>query len=148
MIITFCGHADFIEEAGLKDRILKIIAKFSNNCSVDFYLGEYGNFDYFAKTCAYEYKKTFKDSKMYYITPYLNANFDNKNLSLFDGTIYPEIENTPLRYAILRRNEWMVDKAHLVIAYVSRGFGGAYKTLMYAKRRGKKIVNIFEDREK
>ena len=32
--------------------------------------------------------------------------------------------------------------AELVIAYVNFKQGGAYKTLMYAKRKGKKIINL------
>ena len=62
----------------------------------------------------------------------------------YDGIIYPEIEKTPLRYAILQRNRWMVEKADYVICAVAHSFGGAYKTYRYAKRKGKPIYNIME----
>ena len=55
---------------------------------------------------------------------------------------YPEIENKPKRYAITYRNRYMAEKADYVIAYVSHGWGGAYATYMYAKRREKEIFNL------
>jgi len=33
-----------------------------------------------------------------------------------DGIVYPDIENRPLRFAILYRNRWMVEQANLVDA--------------------------------
>ena len=68
------------------------------------------------------------------ITPYL------KNLTkndIYDATIYPPIENVLPMYAIIKRNEWMVERADLIIAYVKYTYGGAYKTLNYAERKKK-----------
>ena len=58
----------------------------------------------------------------------------------YDETVYPPLESVPKRYAISRRNEWMVRESDIVIAYVIRGFGGAAKTLEYAQRKKKRIV--------
>lgn len=57
---------------------------------------------------------------------------------------YPPLENTPLRYAISRRNEWMTAEADTVIAYVTHGWGGAAQTLQFAKRKHKRIINLGE----
>ena len=61
-----------------------------------------------------------------------------------DTSIYPPIENVPLKFAISKRNEWMMTNADIIIAFVNRGYGGAYKSLQAAKRRKKKIINICE----
>jgi len=61
---------------------------------------------------------------------------------LCDTSIYPHIENVPPKFAISKRNEWMMISADLIIAYVNRSYGGAYKSLQVAKRRKKKIINI------
>ena len=61
-----------------------------------------------------------------------------------DSSIYPPIESVPLKFAIAKRNEWMMENADLVIAYVNRNYGGAYQSLQIAKRRKKKIINIGE----
>ena len=64
----------------------------------------------------------------------------------YDGSVYPDLENTPPRFAIIKRNEWMIDKSDFLIAYVKNSFGGANKTLSYAKKRRKiKIINMAEN---
>lgn len=64
---------------------------------------------------------------------------------MFDKIIYPEIENVPKRFAILKRNEYMVNESNFLIAYV-RYPGGALKILEYAEKRRKiKIINITKE---
>jgi len=53
-----------------------------------------------------------------------------------------DIESVPRKFAILKRNEWMVDSAELVIAYVKYSWGGAAKTLEHARKRKKQINNL------
>ncbi len=60
--------------------------------------------------------------------------------------IYPALEDVPPKYAILRRNEWMVERADLVIGYITHNFGGAARTWKYAKRKGIPLVNLSDDR--
>ena len=64
------------------------------------------------------------------------------NYGLYDASIYPPIENVPPKFAILKRNEWMMTNADLIIAYIKHDYGGAYKSLQVAKRRKKNIINI------
>lgn len=53
----------------------------------------------------------------------------------YDEIIYPPLEKIPKKFAILRRNEWMIDNADLVIAYIRRSWGGAAQTLKYAQKK-------------
>ena len=58
-------------------------------------------------------------------------------------TILPEgIERVHARYAIVRRNNWMIDKSDYVIAYVTHTFGGAYKAVERAKKKEKEVITI------
>lgn len=66
--------------------------------------------------------------------------FDADFYKKFDNTIYPEIENVPPKFAIIKRNEWMIDKSDFLIAYVEHNCGGAYRTLGYVKN--KKDISI------
>ena len=52
----------------------------------------------------------------------------------------------PRRFAISYRNRWMVESADVVVAYVLHDWGGAAKTLRYAKQKKKQIVS-YRDRE-
>ena len=80
---------------------------------------------------------------MIFITPYL---FGERNLkdkaAQYDAIIYPEIESVPLRYAICHRNRWMVEKADLVIGFITHQSGGAYQTYRHAVSKNKMIFNI------
>ncbi|MBR6917102.1 MAG: DUF1273 family protein [Clostridia bacterium] len=41
-----------------------------------------------------------------------------------------------------KRNEWMVDHSDRLIAVFSGAKGGTYNTVLYATRKGKKVINI------
>lgn len=47
--------------------------------------------------------------------------------------------------AIQVRNQKMVDQSDLVVYWVQRKYGGAYKTMLYAEKQQKKIINLADD---
>ncbi len=60
-------------------------------------------------------------------------------------TIYPDgIENTPPRYAIRKRNEWMIKRADYVVTYAGRTFGYTAQFQKLAKRKNKVVINLAE----
>ncbi|MGN0797493.1 MAG: hypothetical protein ACI4M5_04725 [Christensenellales bacterium] len=146
MIITFCGHSDFLPALVDKTKVLKLINEVANGERVEFFLGGYGGFDLFAMQCAKTFKEINPKSKIVFVTPYLHKNYTKLNLkNNYDEIIYPNLESVPLRLAIVKRNQWMVDRADIVIAYVDHKWGGAYKTYAYAIKRRKKIYNFAEN---
>lgn len=138
MVVTFCGHREVVN-APLLDAWLNEIAEAliqeGANC---FYLGGYGQFDRAAAAAIRKQKERYPQIRSVLVLPYLDATLPTAD---YDETVYPPLESVPKRYAILRRNQYMVDKADVVVAYVSRSFGGAYQTLQYAKRKRKRIVS-------
>jgi len=145
MIITFCGHSQLFNSDDLDNKILEIIKKETNDKPVTFYLGGYGNFDAIAHQSAKDYKKEHPESEIIFVTPYLDETYLKNREPLkygYDKIVYPDIENTPKRYAILERNKWMVKECDLVIAFVKYSWGGAYQTLKYAKQQKKKTINL------
>lgn len=146
MIITFFGHSSYCENTEDEQRLLNHIEKVADGNQIDFYIGWYGDFDNFALKCAKKYKEKHADAKIIFITPYIDKNYarlDNA-LRIFDETIYPKIENTPKRFAISKRNEWMIDKADYIFFYVFLHFGGAYNALRYAHKNNKPYVNLYK----
>lgn len=147
MIITFCGHSNFKAEQGDEGRALQILENIAKGEQVDFYLGGYGGFDRFALRCAKKYKETHPDTKLIFISPYQNKWLEDRRAQIekeYDEIIYPELERVPLKFAILKRNEFMVGQADHVICYVQTHYGGAYKTLLYAHKRKKSYVNLYQ----
>ena len=147
MIITFFGHSNYTAEQGDEQRLLRLIEEVSKGEAVDFYLGDYGNFDTFAKNCAKKYQAAHPNAKLVFISPYLNKWLDVRKdyfQTTYDEIIFPEIEKAPPKFAILKRNEWMIKQADYVFAYVEAHYGGAYQALLYAHKHKKPYTNLYK----
>ena len=145
MIITFCGHSNCLFNDDIKKQLKTILGnEIIKNPSCKFYLGGYGDFDGLCLRALRELKHDFPTIEILFITPYLDKNYSKLELAkyYYDDVIFPPIESVPRKFAILKRNEWMVEQADLVIAYVKYSWGGAAKALEYAKRKKKRIINI------
>ena len=143
MIISFCGHAQFLKNDNDKDKILNFLKKTVGDQEADIYLGGYGNFDAFAYSCCKKYKENHPRISLIFITPYIPIKHDVDQFQ-YDDIIYPGMENRPLKYAIYHRNKWMMEKADYVIAYINHDWGGAYTAYKHAKRKGKVVFNLGE----
>lgn len=139
MLVTFCGHKDVFYKEQVNEKLAAVVAALIEEGATEFYLGGYGDFDYMAAKIVRELKKDRPDIQSTLVIPYMDRDY---NKELYDGSIYPPLENTPLRFAISKRNEWMVDQADVVVAYITHDWGGASKTLEYAQRKKKRIILI------
>lgn len=148
MIITFVGHGTLNISPELSAKIRKTI---ENNIIdqeyVAFYCGGYGDFDNHCARLCREIKTNHPQCEVVFVTPYLTPSQQTKMMylldnKLYDTTVYPPLENVIPRFAISKRNEWMIDKADLIIAFVNHEYGGAQKTLKYAQRKKKRIINL------
>ena len=146
MTITFFGHSDYKATNYHREKMIQVLLRLCFGEKVFFYLGGYGAFDEFSYNCCREIKMKYPKTELIFITPYITEHYQKNHLRClkekYDGIVYPEIENVPLRYAISARNKWMVEKSDLVIAYVNHSWGGAFSACRVAKAKGKKIINI------
>lgn len=145
MIISFFGHKSFGDTSIKIADVVKQIEEIAGGQVVHFYMGAYGSFDTFGKECAKEYKKAHPDTLIILITPYIHPNYcllDGAK-ERYDEIIYPELENVPPRYAISKRNEWIVEQSDFIFFYVRSSFGGAYNALIHAKRKKIKHKNLY-----
>ena len=150
MVITFIGHRDLYIDNNLKNNIKKAIKEnLIPNEKILFYCGGYGNFDNLCAEICHSLKNEIQVCEVIFITPYITE-AQQKNIKylidigLYDSTLYPPLENIPPKFAITKRNEWIIDNADLIIAYVDRDYGGAYKTLNYARKKKKPLINLAE----
>ncbi len=147
MIITFCGHSNCLFNNDVKEHLKNILLdEIIKNPTCKFYLGGYGDFDGLCLRTLKELKNDFPDIELIFITPYLDKNYSKLEFAKYhyDDVIFPPLESVPRKFAILKRNEWMVDESDLLIAYVMYSWGGAAKTLEHAKRKKKTIINLAE----
>ena len=151
MIIAFTGHSSISDKDNVKKTVKQLLLKIiPENGGVTFYLGGYGSFDEICAAVCRELKQEYDGIELVYVTPYISLSEQDKirrmtELKLIDASVYPPIEGVPPRLAILKRNEWMIQNADLVIAYIDHEYGGAYKAYQYAKHKNKKIINICDE---
>ena len=100
-------------------------------------MGGYGDFDILSATVVRELKHKYPHIRSVLVMAYLHQKYHE---TLYDETEYPPLENVPKPFAILKRNEYMVNKADAVISYVIFSFGGASKTLEYARKKQKTVI--------
>lgn len=139
MIITFCGHRELYDEKEVRAWLKRVTEDLIVSGAETFYLGGYGAFDRLAASILAEQKKRYPNIELVLILPYLNR---RKDISPCDSSIYPPLESVPKKMAIVRRNQWMVERADVVVSYVLHSWGGAAMTLEYAKIKKKQIISF------
>lgn len=149
--ISFFGHR-YIEnmpfiEIKLENIIREAIQKYEY---VNFLVGREGDFDQIASSAIRHIKKNYLDfnSSLIWVMPYQKAEYQ-KNKTNFEK-YYDEIEicyessMVHPKAAIQLRNKIMVNRSQLVVFGVNKTSGGAYRTMKYAIKCGKKIINVCE----
>ena len=138
MTCTFFGHRD--TPISLKDNIKKAITDLIENEIVDFYVGNNGNFDLLAQAVLVELLKENKDINCYIVLSYLG---ESALCGFQELTIFPEeLANVPKRFAISKRNEYLLKKSTVVVCYVESSFTNSYKWVERARKKGLAIIKI------
>lgn len=145
MTVCFCGHSKLYSKHDLvKGKCYEVVQEQINKGADSFLVGDYGDFDGLAASVCLTLKKEYPHIEVCLILPYYRPHIDDytqQRYNRFDSIITPPLEDTPYRYRIVKANEYMVDQSDTVIAYV-RSSGGAAKTMEYAKRKAKTILNL------
>lgn len=141
MIVAFCGHRQVENENEVRHWLENVVDDLIRKGADVFYLGGYGGFDRMALSVVNKAKEVHPGLKTILVLPYLDRSMD---LDAYDGSIYPPLEKVPRRYAISRRNRWMVDQANVVVTYVIHEWGGAATTLRFAEAKRKTIMRFPE----
>ena len=137
MNVIFCGHGDIPNTHNIRVWLSTVIQSLIKQGATKFYIGGYGDFDNLAFNLLLKEKTFHPNIELILVLAYLNT---TKDISKYDSTVYPPLEKVPRKFAILKRNQWMVEISDIIVCYVIHDWGGAYKTLEYAKRKKKQII--------
>ena len=143
MTCCFFGHSDC--PFGIRPIIRVQIEKMmEESAKVKFYVGNHGQFDGMVRGIMKELISKGKKVDYSVVLAYIPGQKYEFDLpDQYADTIYPDgLENVPQRFAICKRNDWMIDNSDTVICYVVNHFGGAYTYTEKARRKGKRIINI------
>ena len=138
------GHADCPDT--MLPKIEEAIVKCYSKEVTAFYVGSRGRFDSLAASAVKQVKQQHPDIKLYLTIPYLTTEI-NENpeeyYKRFDGIQLANIpESTPKKLMIIKCNQFMIDSSSFLVSFVEHSWGGAYRTLQYAKGKDIKIINL------
>ena len=109
------------------------------------YVGNNGAFDRMAIAKLESLKRKYLHIEYTIVLAYLPANANEQSGNIIADTIYPDgLELVPRRFAISKRNSWMIDQSEYVVTYVKNTTGCANKLKLMAIRKGKNVIDIAE----
>lgn len=139
MTCTFFGHRN--ADSKTKELLKKHIIILIKERKVDtFYVGNNGNFDYYAQCVLQELKNERSDFKYYVILSYINEKALSGDQA---ATLFPEeLENCVPRFAICKRNNWLINRSSFLLAYSKHTLSNSSKWIAAAQKRGLKVINL------
>ena len=138
----FFGHRDCPDtiKPTLRDAIVELI---ENRGVTRLYVGHQGTFDAIVLSVLRELEKKYPQIRYDVVLAYMPRETSEHDAEMEQHTLLPEgIETAPKRFAIDRRNKWMLQNSDYVVTYVRQTWGGAAKFASAAKQLGKIVVEI------
>lgn len=140
--VALFGHRDFNAHRQLEERLVPLLEDLMRRKSLlEIHIGRDGEFDVFAASVVKRVQSRLGSNNcdLILVLPY-----GKKDIQYYED--YYDCVCTPIyaypKHAIAKRNEWMVERADLILCYIERESGGAYKAVKYAITLGKEVVNL------
>lgn len=128
---TFFGHSQCPD---LRSELREAVMRLAGDGVDMFYVGDNGRFDAQARSVLSELGLRY-GVVLAYLPKGTGADFGD--------TMFPEgLELVHPRYAIDRRNRWMLERSDYVVTYVHHSWGGAAKFAALAERQGKRMIRL------
>ncbi len=134
---TFFGHKESypVDTIKLQHSLEILIEK-----GVDiFYVGHQGSFDKIVYQTLRRLRQRFSHIQIYIVLAYPPG--EKAPFMDMSDTLSPPIEAHP-KFAIDRRNYWMIENSAYCICYINNTWGGAYKFSKIAQKRGLTMINL------
>lgn len=150
--VSFFGHRLVERSTEIESRLNTLLHDLIMQKEyVEFLIGRDGDFDLLASAAIKRAVRedSYGNTHFTLVLPYMKADYrDNKNeyLDYYDEVeVCAESSEAHPKSAIQIRNRNMVDRSDLVVCGIQHQSGGAYKTIQYAQKQGKHIINLVDD---
>ena len=147
-VCSFTGHRIIENTYEVKEKLKKLIIELIEDGYLEFYNGGAIGFDFLSAITVIELKKEY-DIKLNLILPCKNQDikWNNYNKKIYryiidncDSLEYISEEYN--NFCMHQRNRALCERCDLLVAYLKRNYGGTYYTVEYAKKTGKRLINI------
>ena len=150
--VSFFGHRSIERASEVENRFDKLLHELiAQKEYVEFLIGRDGEFDLLASAAIKRAVREYGYGNTHFtlVLPYMKAEYrDNEKeyLGYYDEVeVCAESADAHPKAAIQIRNRKMVDRSDLVVCCIQHKSGGAYKTMQYAEKQGKSIVNLADN---
>lgn len=153
-VCVFIGHRFIISTYYIELKLEEFLEDLINNGYYKFIVGTHGDFDKIVLKIIRRLKNKYKDIVIDLVfTSYkrleIEVGLDYNKLKDVNTIIYP-IEEIHYKKQIIISNEYMMQEADLVVAFVDeyRTDSGAFRAYKYAYKINKKVINLYDYRIK
>ena len=150
--VSFFGHRSIERVSEIENALDKLLYDLIRQKEyIDFLIGRDGEFDLLASAAIKRAVREFGYGNTHFtlVLPYMKAEYrDNEQeyLDYYDEVeICAESSNAHPKSAIQIRNRNLVDRSDLVVCCIQHNSGGAFKTMQYAEKQGKHIINLADN---
>ena len=136
----FFGHREVTHN--IRGRLTAIIEKLiTENGVTNFYVGNQGQFDSMVYSVLKELKVKYPHIRYAVVLAYMPDSYIKEVYG--EDTLFPDdMESVPKKYAISKRNDWMIQHSDYAVCYVHKITGGAAKFRDKAEKRRLQIIDV------
>ena len=124
---TYCFFGHRVVTHNIREKLTSIIEKLITEDNVtEFYVGHQGQFDSMVYSVLKELKSKYPQIRYTVVLAYMP---DEHIKDVYgEDTLFPDgLENVPKKFAISKRNDWMIQHSDFAVCYVYKVTGGAAK---------------------
>ena len=142
MTVCFFGHRDAPQS--LQPILHALLVDLIEQESADrFYVGNHGSFDALVRDPLRALQAVYPQITYTVVLAYLPSPKRSLPFEDFSDTVYPEaVASVPKKFAIDRRNRWMLNQSDVAVCYVTRSVGGAAQYRSAAQKAGLRVIDL------
>lgn len=136
----FFGHREVTHN--IRPKLTAVIEKLITEDDVtEFYIGHQGQFDSMVYSVLKDLKAKYPQIRYTVVLAYMP---DEHIKGLYgEDTLFPDgMETVPKRFAISKRNDWMIKHSDVAVYYVHKITGGAAKFREKGEKKGLRIIDV------
>ena len=136
----FFGHRDVTHD--IRAKLQFIIEQLRTEEQIyNFYVGHQGQFDSMVRSVLKELKVKYPHIRYTVVLAYMPDEHIKEVYG--EDTLYPDgLETVPKRFAISKRNDWLIAHSCIAVCYVHKITGGAAKFREKAEKKGLQIIDV------
>lgn len=152
--VSFFGHRYVERGTEIEKRLDKLLRDMiSQKEYIEFLIGRDGEIDLLASAAIRRAVRNYGcgNTHLTLVLPYMKADYRDNEIEYL--AYYDEVEicegssKAHPKSSIQVRNRSIIDRSDLVVCCIQHKNGGAYKSVQYAEKIGKEIVNLADENE-